>query len=203
MKLNYPASFYNLGLLYEQSVDKTVRRQANTLFEKAAELGLLEAKKKLGHSLQSKKTDEDEIHGKCKMCKDIGWQESENINVTIPTSSPETCFTLARAYHFGTSGMPQDQKYALELYREAAINGHEKSKRAYEELKSSLSTDPLKNKKTKDPYRNNLIGREGKWFYKTWTRLSCNLQQPPETNHRWLPNIFCSNLCQGNTIAGT
>jgi len=55
--------------------------------------------------------------------------------------------------------MPQDKKYALELYREAAMDGHKKSKRAYEELKSSSSTDPLKNKKTKDPSRNNLIGR--------------------------------------------
>ena len=158
-KLNYPASFYNLGLVYEQSVDKTERLKANTLFEKAAELGLFEAKKKLGLSLQPKKGDGYEIHGKCKMCQDIGWQESEDNNVTIPSSRPETCFTLARAYHFGTSGMPQDKKYALELYREAAMNGHKKSKRAYEELKSSLSTDPLKNKKTKDPYRNNLIGR--------------------------------------------
>ena len=93
------------------------------------------------------------------MCQDIGWQEFEESNVTVPISSPETCYTLARAYHFGTSGMPQDKKYALELYREAAINGHKKSKRAYEELKKSLSTDPLKNKKTKDPHRNNLIGR--------------------------------------------
>jgi len=109
-KLNYPASFYNLGLVYEQSVDKTEQLQANTLFEKAAELGLFEAKKKLGLSLQPKKGDGYEIHGKCKMCQDIGWQESEDNNVTIPASRPETCFTLARAYHFGTSGMPQDKK---------------------------------------------------------------------------------------------
>jgi len=39
------------------------------------------------------------------------------------------------------------------------MNGHKKSKRAYEELKSSLSTDPLKNKRTEDLYRKNLIGR--------------------------------------------
>lgn len=122
-------------------------------------MGLVEAKKKLGHFLQPKKDAQGSVHGKCKMCQDIGWQEFEESNVTVPISSPKTCYTLARAYHFGTSGMPQDKKYALELYREAAINGHKKSKRAFEELKTLLSTNPLKNERTKDLHRKNLIGR--------------------------------------------
>jgi len=171
IKLNYPASFYNLGLIYEQSVNRKERLQANSLFEKAAELGLVEAQKKLGHFLQPKKNTEGNIDGKCRMCQDIGWQVSEDNNVTVPTSSPKTCYTLARAYHFGTSGMPQDKKYALELYKEAAMNGHKKSKRAYEELKKSLSTNPLKNNKTKDTHRNNLIGRVKK---RTDQKLSSN-----------------------------
>ena len=91
------------------------------------------------------------------LCQDIGWRESEDCNITVPTSSPETCYTLARAYHYGKSAMPQDKKYALELYREAAINGHKKSKRAYEELKTILSTDPLKNEKPKYYHKTNLI----------------------------------------------
>lgn len=93
------------------------------------------------------------------MCKDIGWTEAEGNKISIPPSHPETCYTLARAYHFGTSGMPVDKRYALELYKEAAINGHKRSKRAYEELKTSLATNPLKNEKTKYSPRRILVGK--------------------------------------------
>ena len=158
-KLNYPASFYNLGLIYEQSKFKVEQQQAKKLFEKAAELGLVEAKKKLGHSLNLKKNVEEHNHDKCRMCKDIGWTEAEGNKISIPPSHPETCYTLARAYHFGTSGMPVDKKYALELYKEAAINGHKRSKRAYKELKISLATNPLRNEKTKKFSGRILVGK--------------------------------------------
>ena len=156
-KLDYPASFYNLGLIYERSTATMERQQANQLFERAAELGLVEAKQKLGHSLSHK--EDVESNHQCRICKDIGWVDAEYDKIPIPSSCPETCYTLARAYHFGTSGMPQDKKYALELYREAAIKGHKKSKRAFKELKTTLAIDPLKKETTKQSRGRKLVNK--------------------------------------------
>lgn len=77
--------------------------------------------------------------------------------MVMPLSCPETCYILARAYHFGTSGMPQDKPYAFVLYREAAAQGHKKAKRAYENLKTYIIQDPPKDTNIKKSPSRNLL----------------------------------------------
>jgi len=83
-------------------------------------------------------------------CKETGWDCDEE-KMAIPSPCPETCYLLAKAYHFGRSGLAQDKEYALELYRTAASKGHRQAERAYDNLKENLINEPLNKSNIQKP----------------------------------------------------
>ena len=148
--LNYPPSLYNLGVIHENNLKQDLARK---FFERAAELKFGPAMKKLGHNMDEQKNGEQKVDSHdtdCNYCKDLGWEMDTGETPTLSPSCPKTCYRLAKAYQFGTSGMPLDKAYALALYKQAADSGYQKAIRAYEKLHSQLSPDPLKQKKDRN-----------------------------------------------------
>jgi len=116
---NYAAAFFNLAVFHEQgkaglkpSVEKAIE-----FYEKAAALGLDEAADELeSRGLGTAKTSHKDERKRSKRKKG------------------QQLYGLARAYHYGWSGVAKDKHRAAELYRVAAEAGHEKARKAYKKL---------------------------------------------------------------------
>lgn len=139
-KLGYSAALFNLALIYEKGSGAD-RQNGQRLLEQAAEMGLVEAREKLGLPLtKGADTKSETTPSQCVFCKEKGW-DCDDEHILPPPPCPKACYRLARAYHRGSCGLVQDRQFALELYRTAAEEGHKKAKRAYEDLKKELMQD--------------------------------------------------------------
>ena len=119
--MDYAAAYFNLAVFHEQGKAGLQPSSAATiaLYKKAARLGLPEAVAALRDA--SVTVPEE---GKKKPSKEKGKRRL----------SPDQLYQLARAYHYGLSGMPVDKHHAAHLYRLASDQGHKKSMRAYTAL---------------------------------------------------------------------
>lgn len=122
-EMGYAAAFFNLGIFHQQGKAglEPSTSAAVEMYKKAAELGLEEAVVALEETATG-------IHERKK--ED---QRNERVGRANQMSADDL-FRLARAYHYGLSGIAVDKHYAAELYRLASKKGHRKSKRAYTQL---------------------------------------------------------------------
>ena len=120
--MDYAAAYFNLAVFHEQGKAglQPSSVAAIALYKKAAGLGLPEAVAALRDASVTvpeadKKQEEEEPAANQRL-------------------SPDQLYQLARAYHYGLSGMPVDKHHAAHLYRLASDQGHKKSMRAYTAL---------------------------------------------------------------------
>lgn len=122
-ELDYAAAFFNLAVFHEQGKAglQPSSAAAIALYKKAARLGLPEAVAALRDASVTVPAAEQDK--KKPASKDKGKR-----------LSPDQLYQLARAYHYGLSGMGVDKHHAAHLYRLASEQGHKRSKRAYTAL---------------------------------------------------------------------
>ena len=118
------AAFFNLGIFHQQGKAglEPSTSVAVEMYKKAAELGLEEAVAALEETatgIHDERQKED--------------QRNERVGRANQMSADDL-FRLARAYHYGLTGITVDKHYAAELYRLASKKGHRKSKTAYTKL---------------------------------------------------------------------
>jgi len=123
-EMGYAAAFFNLGIFHQQGKAglEPSTSAAVEMYKKAAELGLEEAVVALEETatgIHDERQKED--------------QRNERVGRANQMSADDL-FRLARAYHYGLTGITVDKHYAAELYRLASKKGHRKSKRAYTKL---------------------------------------------------------------------
>ena len=121
--MDYAAAFFNLAVFHERGKAglQPSSVAAIALYKKAARLGLPEAVAALRDASVTGVQQKEE--------KKTSEKKSNKKQV-----SADQLFQLARAYHYGLSGMPVDRHHAAHLYRLASEQGHKKSKRAYTDL---------------------------------------------------------------------
>ncbi len=122
---DYAPALINLSLFYRRGMGGVERNrtEAERLMERAK-------------NMQDRKTEEKEAEERAG--DDRGLGASSEMPGRGGGGDPESVYLLARAYHYGLSGCPEDKHYALALYREATERGHAQSKSEHEALKREL-----------------------------------------------------------------